>query len=409
MLMTAPDPLETSLNARLHWSRRLSNAIPLVLAFAVGVSALSFVYPLLHRVLQGEHLEWLAKDTWPEFIDAIGLLELPRVFIGLSLLLMVIGLLVRARLAWAFTLLLLLSTIGITVYSRGSIVSVKLWFDIAVFFALLRYWSVFNRSSLAAGSLFAIASLVSLLWYGILGTLYLGSEFNPVVKDLPTAAYFSVVAMSTVGFGDIVPVSYAARMFTLSIIVMGITAFATSLGAVVTPFVSGTMRKIFRHRARTAMRKDHVILCGATPLATALYKNLTSRGEAVTVVLKQGAAHGYPPETDIILGDASSGEVLLEAGVNNASYVLALREDDPDNAFIVLAVKSFPDSKAKTVAVVNASQNLEKIRRANPDWVFSPQMLGAELLARTMTGEKYDSSIISELFFAKPTTPPTSS
>jgi voltage-gated potassium channel len=81
--------------------------------------------------------------------------------------------------------------------------------------------------------------------------------------------------------------------------------------------------------------------------------------------------------------------------------VLALREDDPDNAFIVLAVKSFANCPAKTVAVVNASQNLEKMRRVNADMVFSPQLLGAELLSRTLLGETFDSSIFYELSFSK--------
>lgn len=396
-VVVAPDT-----QPKQRWSRRLANLVPLLMALAVGVSGFTLVFPLVSKVLAGDHLVWFAQDSWREVIKAIGLVELPRVFIGLSLLLMVAGLIVRARLAWAFSLLLLLPTIAIIGYTQHGSITPKLIFDVLVFAALVRYWAVFNRSSLAAGSLFAVASLVSLIWYAILGTLYLGEEFNPHIRDLPTAAYFSVVSMSTVGFGDIVPVSDAARMFVVSIIVLGITVFATSLGAIAGPFVSGTLRQILKHKARTSMRKDHLILCGATPLATMLYKSLVQRGESVTVVLKAGTTHDYPPTADLLWGDASSGDVLIEAGVNDASYVLALREDDPDNAFIVLAVKSFPDSKAKTVAVVNASQNLEKIRRVNPDWVFSPQILGAELLARSLTGETFDSSLISELFFAKP-------
>lgn len=402
------DSIAPNAQPRIHWSRRLANLAPVFIALAVCVSGFTLVYPLVDRVVSGEHLEWFAQNSWREIIKAVGLVELPRVFIGLSLMLMSIGLLMRARLAWAFSLLLLVPTIAIVAYTQGGSITPKLLFDVAVCVLLIRYWSVFSKSSLAAGSLFAISSLVSLIWYAMLGSLYLGSEFNPPIKDLPTAAYFSVVAMSTVGFGDIVPVSNAARMFVVSIIVFGITVFATSLGAVAGPFVTGTLRHILKHKARTSMRKDHVILCGATPLATALYHSLTQKGEAVTVVLKPGTEHDYPPTTDLLWGDASSGDVLLEAGVINASYVLALREDDPDNAFIVLAVKSFPESQAKTVAVVNASQNLGKIRRVNPDWVFSPQLLGAELLARTMTGENFDSSLVSELFFAKPIPPDAS-
>ena len=97
-------------------------------------------------------------------------------------------------------------------------------------------------------------------------------------------------------------------------------------------------------------------------------------------------------------------EVLRSAGVTRARYVLALREDDAENAFIVLAAKeAVGDQGAKTVALVNTSKHLEKIRRVQPDLVFSVQLLGAELLARAINGEALDSQSITDLFFAKAT------
>lgn len=395
----------TSITARaIHrLERRVNASVPLILAIMVALSGLSLIYPLIHRVWLGEHLDWFDQASWRDILETIGLIELPRVFLGLCLLLMSAGLAMRARLAWTFSLVVFVPALVVTMYSDWGISSVKIVYDLVVVGLLLHYWSAFTRSSLAASTLFAVASLVSLLWYAILGSLYLGEQFRPPIKELPEAIYFSVVAMSTVGFGDIVPVSHTARLFVVSVIVFGITVFATSLGAVIAPVVSGKLRQILRQKARNSMRKNHIILCGATPLALILFKILTAKNELVTVVLKPGTEHQYPESADVLFGDASSAEVLEQAGVNDASYVLALREDDPDNAFIVLAVKSFTQSKAKTVAVINQAQNVEKIKRVSPDMVFSPQLLAAELLARALTGEEMNgSTLISELFFAKP-------
>jgi voltage-gated potassium channel len=196
-------------------------------------------------------------------------------------------------------------------------------------------------------------------------------------------------------------VTQVSRLFVISIIVLGITVFATSLGAVIGPVVGGQLRQIIQRKARLAMRKNHIILCGATPLAMNLYQSLTARGEAVTIILKPSVVHPYPDTADLIVGDPSSAEILIEAGVMTAAYVLALRDDDADNAFIVLAVKSFPDCPAKTVALVNANQNLEKIRRVKPDLAFSPQLLGAELLSRAMLGETFDNKMVTDLLFGR--------
>ncbi len=50
-------------------------------------------------------------------------------------------------------------------------------------------------------------SFTTLLFYSTYGALYLSEGFNPRIESLMTAFYFSIETMSTVGYGDIVPVS----------------------------------------------------------------------------------------------------------------------------------------------------------------------------------------------------------
>ena len=277
-------------------------------------------------------------------------------------------------------------------------------YTLVLVIALIAYWRRFDRASVTAGSLFALVSMASLLIYAIFGTLYLGEEFNPPIKDAATALYFSIVSMSTVGYGDITPHSNAARLFTASIIILGITVFATSISAIAGPVIGGNLKRLVKGRFSSAMRKNHIIIAGATPLAMSVYEGLRRRGDEVTVIVPPGAPQEYPAATDLIEGDPSSVEVLRSAGVTRARYVLALREDDAENAFIVLAAKeAVGDQGAKTVALVNTSKHLEKIRRVQPDLVFSVQLLGAELLARAINGEALDSQSITDLFFAKAT------
>ncbi len=383
--------------------QRLEQQAHSLLALAVLVSGIWFIAPLLVGVLRGEHVVWFAQDSWREVLDTIGLSQLPRVVISLSLVLMSFGLLSRARVAWAFTLVVLLPAIAIPLYTSRTGMPPEAIYNTVLFLALIRFRAAFYRSSVAAGTLFAMSSLASLLWYAILGGLYLGHEFAPKILTLPDAVYFSIVAIATVGFGDIVPVTETSRLFVVSVILLGVTVFTSGVGAIIAPVTAGALRQIIQRKARLSMKKDHIVLCGATPLAHTLYQSLINRGEQVTVVLKEGVKHNYPASADIIVGDAATDETLEEAGVRQASYVLAMLEEDPDNAFIVLAVKAIDNCQAKTVAVVNNSQNLEKIRTVKPDLVFSPQLLGAELLSRMLRGEKIDMDLVSHLFVFKPT------
>ncbi|MFF7058276.1 voltage-gated potassium channel protein [Achromobacter spanius] len=371
------------------------------LAILVALDGYAFMHPVLREVRAREYSFWLALDNWHEVMRVVGLLEIPRLVLGVGLQVIAIGLILKARIAWAFSLVLLIGIGTFAILGEAGRAGLGVY-TLVLLIALVVYWRRFDRASVTAGSLFALVSVLSLLIYAVFGTLYLGNEFNPPVQDVGTAFYFAIVSMSTVGYGDITPHSITARLFTASIIILGITVFATSISAIAGPVIGGNLKRLVKGRFSTAMRKNHIIIAGATPLALSVYAGLRRRGDEVTVIVPPGTPHEYPAATDLIEGDPSSVEVLHSAGVTRARYVLALRDDDAENAFIVLAAKEATgEGGAKTVALVNTSKHLEKIRRVQPDLVFSVQLLGAELLARAINGEPMDGQAITDLFFAK--------
>ncbi|WP_424626281.1 voltage-gated potassium channel protein [Achromobacter marplatensis] len=375
------------------------------LAILVALDGYAFMHPVLREVRAREYSFWLALDNWHEVMRVVGLLEIPRLVLGVGLQVIALGLILKARIAWAFSLVLLIGIGTFGILGDGGRAGLGIY-TLVLVIALIVYWRRFDRASVTAGSLFALVSVLSLLIYAVFGTLYLGNEFNPPVTEAGTAFYFSIVSMSTVGYGDITPHTITARLFTASIIILGITVFATSISAIARPVIGGNLKRLVKGRFSTAMRKNHIIIAGETPLALSVYDGLRRRGEEVTVIVPTGSAQEYPAAADLIEGDSSSVEVLHSAGVTRARYVLALRADDAENAFIVLAAKEATgDSGAKTVALVNTSKHLEKIRRVQPDMVFSVQLLGAELLTRAINGEPMDSQAITDLFFAKAATP----
>ncbi|MGV2908687.1 voltage-gated potassium channel protein [Achromobacter sp. AGC25] len=376
------------------------------LAILVALDGYAFMHPVLREVRAREYSFWLALDNWHEVMRVVGLLEIPRLVLGVGLQVIALGLILKARIAWAFSLVLLIGIGTFGILGQGGRAGLGVY-TLVLVIALIAYWRRFDRASVTAGSLFALVSVLSLLIYAVFGTLYLGNEFNPPILDAGTAFYFSIVSMSTVGYGDITPHTITARLFTASIIILGITVFATSISAIAGPVIGGNLKRLVKGRFSTAMRKNHIIIAGETPLALSVYDGLRRRGEEVTVIVPAGAPQEYPAAADLIEGDPSSVEVLRAAGVTRARYVLALRADDAENAFIVLAAKEATgDSGAKTVALVNTSKHLEKIRRVQPDMVFSVQLLGAELLTRAINGEPMDSQAITDLFFAKAATAP---
>ena len=329
----------------------------------------------------------------------IDLAAFPHAVLGVALVLMSFGLLLRARIAWVIALLLGALVAALS-WRHAQAPTAVFWAAASLVVVLLAATRRFDRSNLAASSLFALLSVGTLLLYGVLGSLWFGAGYSPAIRDLPTAFYYTIETMSTVGYGDIVPRTTEARMFTVSMVVLGITVFATTLSVVIGPLVGGSIKRALEGRMQSRQRSGHFVIIGTSPLAYALWKQLQARGAAVSVIAPPGRPSPYPTEADVITGDPTRNEVLEEAGVPHARAVLTLRDDDAENAFAVLAVKEIAPT-VRTIAGVNDARHLAKIRRVQPDMLFAPQVLGSELLVRTLFDEPIDKDTVDRLLFAR--------
>lgn len=395
-----------SLPRRLVWRiyrlGRLDLWFPHVpLAFAVGSAGGLALLPAIRRYMSEYlHLQFngLFSDLHPlsENVNALLLQGVPITALGVLQLFLAIGLLFRARLAWILSLLITLTQVVLAIALRHEhYASWPVTYTFGIFVLLAVSGGRFRRSSLAAASLFAVAAVILLLGYGAIGSLVLGQGFSPPITNLPQAVYFSVVTMSTVGYGDIVPKSDEARLFVVSLIVIGITVFATSITAVVGPLMQSHLKRIIEPQKKRMKRVNHYIIAGRGPLAHNVARELLARGQAVLVITESDEDFG---DAEVVRGDASDIEVLGRAGATTAKAVLAMSPDDSENAFVILTLRDM-DTDAKKVTVVNSRKNLQRMRRTQPDMILSPNIFGAEVLAMALTDQKIDSdSLMDQLF-----------
>ena len=331
---------------------------------------------------------------------------LPALLIGGGMVTMAFGLLWRSRLAWVMAVLLAATGAVNTLLTVHSHVLGLLVYFAFLLAALLFAWRHFNRSSVAASTLFALTAVMMLLLYATFGSYYLGVEFKPPITDLVTALYYAMVTMSTVGYGDIVPAGPEARLFTVSVVVLGVAVFATSLSAVIAPLVSQSLKGIIDRKGTGMRRENHFIVIGNTPLAVNTWRELAKRGRPVTRILYEAPLESQVKDVDVVVGDPSMTEVLREAGADRADAVLAMTGDDSENAFLVLAVKELAGS-ARTVAAVNDAHHLSRIKLVQPDVLIAPQVMGGELTAMLLSGEQITPEFVMQQVFQQTTPQPS--
>jgi voltage-gated potassium channel len=236
--------------------------------------------------------------------------------------------------------------------------------------------------------LFAVAGLVLVSVGGTVGyVLVEGASFSD-------ALYMTVITISTVGFGEVFPLTDAGRLLTVGVIVFGVGAAlytaATGVEIGLERFLGGDLRR--RRMNRQIEHLDgHVIICGFGRVGANTWRALEDEGIPSVVVESTPAAAEDALQAGALVyeGDATRNETLAAAGADRARAVIACVRNDNDNLVIVLTAKHrWPDLPVISRATEMEAQ--EKLRLAGADRVVSPQLVGAHRLAALAAEPRLD-------------------
>jgi len=398
LLAASPPPVLTAGNRAARFLNASAWFPHVPLAILVGATGL-----LQILLTSGSLQRLLAAGGHHSIVSLAGGLGIPEIrgapqeAIGGLLIIVGVGLLWRSRLAWVIAFLLGLATVALELSPLSTASRPLEVFSAVLLALLLASRRSFNRVSLTTATLFALIGVLATLGYGVLGSYVLGGGFEPKITNFVDAVYFTVITMATVGYGDITPRTGDARLFTISLVVLGLAVFATSLPAIVAPFIDKRMQNFLQPRRRKMKRASHVIVVGDGPLAQDAARALAARGLQTTVVLAEKPDPEADQPDDFVVGDGSDTETLRSVHIAEARAVLALSDDDSYNAFVVLAAKEL-NPNVRTVAAVADTRNAGRVARTRPDVLLTLPQLGGELLAMALSGEEIKAdALISQL------------
>ncbi|VVB52567.1 Calcium-gated potassium channel MthK [uncultured archaeon] len=182
--------------------------------------------------------------------------------------------------------------------------------------------------------------------------------------SLMDSLYFTVVTLSTIGYGDITPTSHETKIFLIMFIPLGVGAYLYLLSAVSVTIFEGKMIEVFKMEQmqdKIKKMKNHVVLCGYGDVGARVASGLQS----VVVVENRDASveaalnAGYP----IVEGTSTESGVLKKAGVERASAVIIALNSDPETVFTILTAKEM-NPKAKIYARANRPDSVKKMKMA---------------------------------------------
>lgn len=224
---------------------------------------------------------------------------------------------------------------------------------------------------------------------GIMLYVFEGDNDNPNIHNLFDAFYWALITISTVGYGDISPVTTEGRVVTMLIIFTGIGLISFVTSIIVSSFNErlGLLRE---DRVVNSMaKKDGItVVCGFGLLGRLVSKALAKEGIEFIVLEKdeQMAQMAYSMGYKAICADATSERIFTQLKIDtNISHVLCLTSDDIQNIFIAVNVKSL-NPAVHVTARCSDEEIAQKMRFADVDQVIMPEEI-AGMMASVYVGE----------------------
>jgi voltage-gated potassium channel len=195
------------------------------------------------------------------------------------------------------------------------------------------------------------------------------------------AIFMTMITISTVGYGEVNPLGHAGRVFSIFLIVGGVSGGLFVLTAFIEYIVEGKLG-LARRRRQMKAKKDHFILCGYGRVGKEIAHTFSEEGIPFVIVdnrqdnFAMAKEHGYL----CLQGDATSDKVLIEAGIERARGLVAAMGSDAENIYITLSARGLrPDLFIEARASNKEAET--KLKRAGADRVVSPSSIGARRMA----------------------------
>jgi voltage-gated potassium channel len=250
------------------------------------------------------------------------------------------------------------------------------------------------RAIVRLGLVFLVAVLLFAAGFQVLMTAVEGRDFT-----WWTAIYWTLVTMTTLGFGDIVFESDPGRMYSLVVLMAGALLILillpfTFIQLVYLPW-RAAVREARTPRVLPADTRGHILVTGLGPMERSLMRRARTAGVPYVLLVEDieeaAALHddGYP----VMVGDLDDPATYRAARVEHAAMVLTARSDQA-NTNVAFTVREVTDA-GLVVATAHSGDAVDVLHLAGADCVLQLGELLGRMFAERILEPTARSSIIS--------------
>jgi len=228
-----------------------------------------------------------------------------------------------------------------------------------------------------------------LLWgVGLLTIITVAGVIGYVVIEdwsFVDSLYMTIITITTVGYAEVHPLTAGGKIFSILVIIGGVSGALFALSGIAEYIIEGHLRTTLgRRRMENAIKKlkRHFILCGYGRIGQEIARIFTEEGVPFVVIDKNQETIASIDKNGglYVLGDATSDEVLKEAGIEQARGLVVALGSDADSVYITLSARGLrPDLFIEARA--SSSMAEAKLKKAGANRIIAPYNLGARRMA----------------------------
>ena len=199
------------------------------------------------------------------------------------------------------------------------------------------------------------------------------------------AFYMTVITMTTVGFGEVVPLDEEAKIFTIFLILASVVIVGYAL-SVITEYIlsKNNIEELKQKKMQKEIDgfRNHVVVCGYGRNGKQAVKKLMAHKREFVVIERNRDLEERLQMDNVpyIIGNANEDEVLIRAGIDRASNFISALPNDADNLFVVLSTRQI-NRNINIISRASNESSYDKLKFAGANNVILPDNIGGSHMA----------------------------
>ena len=183
-----------------------------------------------------------------------------------------------------------------------------------------------------------VVYFILLLTIGSAGFYFIGGEKWSLIDSL----YMTVITLSTVGYGEVHKLDDLAKVWSILLIIFGVTGIGALLRTINEEFIQSKLfwnKKMIKNISKL---KNHYIICGYGRMGAVIARELDDKNQKFLIIENNEQKVEIIRSKGMLCinGDATSDEILQNAQIDKAAGVAVVLDTDQENLFVTMTIKT---------------------------------------------------------------------